>query len=309
MRALPILACLLTFSAAVVRAEDVDVKATLDQRLSELRDYQLKDVCGPVQEGTRTVRLPDVIPGGGKVQIPNIVNRCNPSFGKLKVTSLSYSEIIFDEMRVVKNALPERVEAQTVVSINCSPADQNSQADFEISTTDARSFATTKGITNTLTASTNFSMGGQDAMNFGGTIENSYQVSATTEKRTEQQAGRRINRSIPVVIKEMTAFFSQAKIIQSTDRLHWKARIIMDGGVTENKEEVKNISSILRPIQRTFNLEGYIENVKSNDLAIDYYGRSLTKQDCERLLAQQAPLSYSVNRLIGPNDIFSTQKQ
>jgi hypothetical protein len=299
---------ILALGSSAALAEDINVRAALDAKLSKLRDFSLPDACTQVQVGTRTVHHSryrrtgnmdiDSVDVGTDLQEPVMETRCVPVMGKLRSGEVKIDSIVFDKMDVVKNALPTKVDAQAVISINCSESEQRSSADFTFSRRHSTSVTTTHGITNTLAVNTKVTF--DYAKGVGGEFgaSDTYQVQSSTSDQVVDEGSETKEYHLSVVIKQMSNFISQAKIIESTDRLQWHAVTIVDAPLSSNKEGKTQISELLSQDERRFPIEGYISNVHSGDVLIDYFSQSVTRAKCDERIKKGLPSSYKLNHLV-----------
>lgn len=291
-----------------IQAEDIDVRAALDERLAALKDYALPDVCSMVQVGTQKKHIRGITPHTGNtdidsvdhgydVDVPVMAQRCDPAFGKLKSEAVKIERVQFDKMDVVKNALPSKIDAQAFVSINCTEAEQRPSFDFTFTTRHMTSTVTTHGIKNAINVNTkgSFKYAG---VGFDVGMSDTYEVSNSTSDTVTDEGTETKKVTLPVTIKEMTNFVSQGKIIRSTDRLQWHATVLVDAPVSPNKEGKKYASEVLGEQDRTFEVEGYISNVRSSDVVTDYFSTKVTPAECADRIKKGLPMSYKLNHLV-----------
>lgn len=293
---------------ARANAEDIDPVQTINNKLSQMRDYQLKDACSKVVVGTKweTSHLPvhhgstDADSDPPRYEVPVYQTQCVPQIGKLSVTSLSYESVTFDKSEVVQNAVPEKVMGQAFVSINCSKSEQTPSLSFVYTQRNATSTVTLHGITNSIQANAKISYQVSKTLGVEFGVQDTYQVQNSTSNTVQSDTTAQKTVTLPLKIDPMTNFTSQGWIAENTDRLSWHASVIMSGQVTPNKENISDISVILSEKDRTFGISGYIENVHSTDIQNNYYGRPLTDHQCEDIIAKKLPTQYRLNYLLYP---------
>jgi hypothetical protein len=125
-----------------------------------------------------------------------------------------------------------------------------------------------------------------------------YQVQSSTSDQVVDEGSETKQYHLSVVIQPMANFISQAKIIESTDRLQWHAVALVDTSLSPNKEGKKQASELLSQDERSFPIEGYISNVHSGDVLIDYFTQPLTRAKCDERIKKGAPSNIRLNHLV-----------
>src|SRR5262249_41014735 len=163
---------------------------------------------------------------------------------------------------------------------NCTDSEQRSSFDFTLTSKHSTTATTAHGITNTIAVNTKVTFKYADAIGGEFGAGDTYQVQSSTSSQIVDEGGEVKAYHLPVVIKEMSNFISQAKIIQSPDRLKWHAVATVDAPLSANKEGKTKVSEVLSLKDLQFPLEGYISNVHSSDVIHDYFSQPVTRARC-----------------------------
>lgn len=191
-----------------------------------------------------------------------------------QVTKMEYSQPII-------NSIPEKLHIKSFNGANCTEVPQT------VSTTLSQTVTTEESISWNRTVATGISFSAGINVNLGkvGTTSASLQVSksVTVSDGTQSSESHAVSYSEAVnrVIPPMRELWGEMKVVESHVSVPFIARVVVDGPVDANLNNIGRVSQVLSESQRTFIAEGVLQATTSSDETTNFYDKVLTTEDCK----------------------------
>lgn len=225
---------------------------------------------------------------------------------KLDYDIVKASQFLIDSKNVVK--LPDSYNEEVYVNRNCTDGERGWTETISTNTVEGSNYTITNSFTSSKTMS--FTAGINIApVNLGGSLSQTLTIGKTQQQSVNGQRTESRSRNISTTVKAKTALFVKIKSTSANLRLPFKVEIVLDGKVLVHREPppivppaslitslirqigIKdyeaNISDILSEPERTFQIEGFIDNAKSMTIDVSYLEKKLEGNECEEKESQK----------------------
>lgn len=258
-------------------------------------------------------------------KFPNEIDRPrvrNCRLSSYKVSSVEFTKTDFDFKSDELVYLPEKIYFDIYKNVNCSSERRGWAETLSLSKSISlnRSMTFTKSITSsaTLNAQVNFPLG-----SVGGSVSRSVTVSNSRSWSETETVTENRSRTINLEVNSKKVLFVKLQKIVKSIRVPFSAKLTIDGTFTATyiglrRERIDiplgqhiyierpvhfnvtyRISDVLNDLERTFIIDGFIENSKADDLEVLYDERDVKTEECE----------YEVNLKVNALELFDNSSE